>query len=48
MNWWNRLYAMTPANPPKSMAGCLVANILLTLALVFLLYLAGLPLAWFR
>jgi len=48
MEWWNRLFAKTGANPEKSMMGCLVANALLV-ALGFLFFwLAGVPIRWFQ
>lgn len=41
MNWWNRIYAKTPAYPEKSMTGCLLANALLVGILALFFWLAG-------
>ena len=48
MNWWTKLYEQTPARPGKSMAGCLVANVILVIALAALFYLVGVPLRWLQ
>lgn len=41
MKLWQQLYRKTEADPPKSMAGCLLAYALLLLIGLTALYLAG-------